>query len=325
MNPADRGGSERQSWQPLSPPQLKARRAARRRRARRNRRVAGGGAIVVLALVALLVVFQPAGSKSHVRPRLKARQTARVNIGARTRSQPSAQSDPSVVTQEAAINRHILSYTSYVALGMPRKREIALTFDDGPGPYTPAVLSVLERFHVKATFFEIGRNVHAYPRFTARLARAGMVIGDHTEEHPPMADLGAAEQAAQLDEAADAIQAAGAPRPLLFRPPYGSFDATTLSLLHERNMVMVLWAVDTSDYALPGVHQIIYTALSGAQPGAIILFHDGGGDRSETVAALPRIIERLKERGYTLVTVPELLRDDPPPVGQPPPVPLSGD
>lgn len=321
MNASDGGGDGRRSWQPLSPPQLRARRAAKQRRVRRNRRIAAAGTIVLVALVVLLVAFQPAGSKPHVRPRPSPRRAA----GANTRARPSAQGDPSVVAEEPAINRHILSYTSYVSLGTPRKREIALTFDDGPGPYTPAVLSVLERLHVKATFFEIGRNVHAYPQFTARLARAGMVIGDHTEEHPPMAELGAAEQAAQLDEAADAIQAAGAPRPLLFRPPYGSFDATTLSLLRERNMVMVLWAVDTSDYALPGVHRIIYTALSGAQPGAIILFHDGGGDRSETVAALPRVIERLKERGYTLVTVPELLRDDPPPVGQPPPVPLSGD
>jgi peptidoglycan-N-acetylglucosamine deacetylase len=227
--------------------------------------------------------------------------------------------------RQPEVNRRILSYTSYIAAGTHRRREIALTFDDGPGPYTPRVLAVLERHHVKGTFFEIGRNVVAYPRFTAELARAGMVIGDHTEQHPPMSQLGASAQAWELDETAKAIWDAGAPRPLLFRPPYGSFDATTLALLRERNMVMVLWTVDTSDYALPGVSRIRYTALSGARPGAIILFHDGGGDRSQTVAALPRIIERLRQRGYRLVTVPELLRDDPPPVRQPAPTPLSGD
>ena len=144
-----------------------------------------------------------------------------------------------------------------------------------------------------------------------------MAIGDHTENHPPLAQLDAAEQAEQIDEAANAIRAAGAPLPLLFRPPYGSFDATMLRLLRERNMVMVLWAIDTSDYMLPGVHQIVHTALSGAQPGAVILFHDGGGDRAQTVAALPRIIKGLRQRRYRLVTVPELLRDDPPPIGQP--------
>ncbi|HYB22862.1 MAG TPA: polysaccharide deacetylase family protein, partial [Solirubrobacteraceae bacterium] len=172
---------------------------------------------------------------------------------------------------------------------------------------------------------EIGRNVRTYPQFTAKLAKAGMVIGDHTEVHPPMAMLAASAQAAQIDEAADAIQDAGAPRPLLFRPPYGSFNSATLALLRERDMVMVLWAVDTSDYAQPGIQQIIYTALSGAQPGAVILFHDGGGDRAETVAALPHIVERLRQRGYRLVTVPELLRDDPPPLDQAAPVNLSGD
>ena len=98
---------------------------------------------------------------------------------------------PTTVTSELETNLRVLGYTSYIALGTPRKREVALTFDDGPSPYTPHVLSILERFHVKATFFEIGRNVRVYPRFTARLARAGMVIGDHTEEHPPMSLLGA--------------------------------------------------------------------------------------------------------------------------------------
>jgi peptidoglycan/xylan/chitin deacetylase (PgdA/CDA1 family) len=204
-------------------------------------------------------------------------------------------------------------------------REIALTFDDGPSPFTPQILAVLERFHAKATFFEIGREAHAYSRFTTRLARAGMVIGDHTEAHPTMGLLSASAQASELDDAASAIRAAGAPRPLLFRPPYGSFDATTLGLSRARGMVMVLWTVDTSDYARPGVERIVYTALSGARPGAILLFHDGGGDRAETVAALPRTIARLRQRGYSLVTVPELLHDDPPPIGQPSPVSLTGD
>ena len=90
-------------------------------------------------------------------------------------------------------------------------------------------------------------------------------------------------------------------------------------------MLMVLWSADTSDYTRPGVSKIIYTAVSGAQPGAIILMHDGGGDRSETVAALPRVITRLRERGFRLVTVSQLIADDPPPTNQPPSHPLSGE
>jgi peptidoglycan-N-acetylglucosamine deacetylase len=277
----------------------------------------------VLAIIssALVVAFALAGSSSRPRRLPSGADSA----SAHTRRPPGARVHASLVEQELQTNRHILGYTSYIALGTPRKREVALTFDDGPGPYTLPILSVLERFHVKATFFEIGREVRAYPSLTARLTQAGMVIGDHTEEHLPMALLGASAQASELDEAANAIQAAGAPRPLLFRPPYGSFAATTLRLLRERDMVMVLWTVDTSDYERPGMRRIIYTALSGARPGAIILFHDGGGNRSQTVAGLPRIIARLHQRGYQLVTVPELLHDDPPPAGQPAAVNLYGD
>ena len=87
---------------------------------------------------------------------------------------------------------------------------------------------------------------------------------------------------------------------------------------------MVLWSADTKDYARPGVAKIIYTAISGAQPGAIILMHDGGGDRSQTAAALPRIILRLRQRGFRLVTVAQLVADDPPSSRQPSPRPLSG-
>jgi peptidoglycan/xylan/chitin deacetylase (PgdA/CDA1 family) len=206
-----------------------------------------------------------------------------------------------------------------------RRREVALTFDDGPGPFTLPILAILHRLHAKATFFEIGRQVLTFPRITARQAREGMAIGDHTQDHPPLALLSPEEQAAQIDEAAHAIRTASAPRPLLFRPPYGSFDRATLHLLHTRDMLMVLWTVDTSDYSQPGVRRIVYTALSGVRPGAIILFHDGGGNRRQTVAALPRIIERLHERGYRLVTIPQLLRDDPPPASQPRPENLIGD
>lgn len=225
---------------------------------------------------------------------------------------------------ELRVVEHVLAYTSYIAAGQGRRREVALTFDDGPGPFTPRILAVLKRRHVKATFFEIGRQVSLYPGLTRQLARAGMVIGDHTETHPPMAQLSTAAQAAELDQASRAIHAAGAPGPLLFRPPYGSFDSTTLGLLHARRMLMALWSADTIDYARPGVPRITYLALSGAKPGAIILFHDGGGDRAQTLAALPRIIKKLKARGYRLVTIPQLLKNDPPPPHQSPPHNLSG-
>jgi peptidoglycan/xylan/chitin deacetylase (PgdA/CDA1 family) len=250
------------------------------------------------------------------------------SAGQRTVALAAAHHGPSVAkvaaTTEAHAVNHVLRFASYARLLTPRRRELALTFDDGPSPYTPQILRILIRMHAAATFFTIGRSVGIYPQFVAEEARDGFDVGDHTESHPPLAVLGEFAQNEQIAEAAAAIHRAGAPYPRLMRPPYGSFDATTLAILHARRMLMVLWSVDTSDYIRPGVERIVHTAVSGAAPGAIILMHDGGGNRSETVAALPRIITLLRKRGYRMVTLGQLIRDDPPPKNQPPPQPLSG-
>ena len=99
-------------------------------------------------------------------------------------------------------------------------------------------------------------------------------------------------------------------------PTVNSYNANTLALLHRYRMLMVLWTVDTNDYLRPGVSTIVDRAVDGARPGAIILMHDAGGNRSETVAALPKIIAGLRKRGYSLVTVPQLVLDNPPPRDQ---------
>jgi len=151
------------------------------------------------------------------------------------------------------------------------------------------------------------------------------VIGDHTENHPMLAKLSAHDQYEELFEQIARIELAGGRRPVLFRPPYGSFDPTTLRELAKLHLLMVLWSADTDDYLEPGVGVIVERALAGAQPGAILLMHDGGGNRAQTIAALPLIISRLRAQGYHLVTVPRLLLDDPPPAGQPLPPNLSGD
>jgi peptidoglycan/xylan/chitin deacetylase (PgdA/CDA1 family) len=228
------------------------------------------------------------------------------------------------VGADAAVNA-VLAYTPFVKEGGDHGRDIALTFDDGPGPYTPGVLSVLERLHVHATFFEIGEMLRYFSASAVRELSDGDVIGDHTETHPEMATLSAHDQHEELFEQIARIELLGGPRPVLFRPPYGSYDATTMRELHALHLLMVLWSVDTEDYLQPGVSTIVRRALAGAHPGAIILMHDGGGTRTQTIAALPTIIRKLRARGFQLVTVPELLRDDPPPPGQPLPSSLRGD
>jgi peptidoglycan/xylan/chitin deacetylase (PgdA/CDA1 family) len=219
---------------------------------------------------------------------------------------------------DRAVGR-VLSYSPFVARGGGEKREIALTFDDGPGPYTPEVLIALNRLHVKATFFVIGQQARRFqPALLAELRR-GHVIGDHTETHAHMGSLAAADQYREMLLPSEQLTAYGLPRPLLFRPPYGSYNQATFGELKRLGMLMVLWTVDSQDYRRPGVKQIVYRVVSGARPGAIVLMHDAGGDRSQTVAAIPRIVKRLRAKHYHLVTLPRLLADDPPPDGRRPP------
>jgi peptidoglycan/xylan/chitin deacetylase (PgdA/CDA1 family) len=111
----------------------------------------------------------------------------------------------------------------------------------------------------------------------------------------------------------------------LWRPPYGSYNPTTLAIARHLHMLMVLWTVDTQDYLRPGVAVIVHRALAAARPGAIILLHDAGGNRSQTIAALPLIVRALRKRGYQLVTIPQLILDDPPTTPQVLPAHMAGD
>jgi peptidoglycan/xylan/chitin deacetylase (PgdA/CDA1 family) len=224
-----------------------------------------------------------------------------------------------VVDEQRAENQaitHTLSYTPFVRAAGAQHKEVALTFDDGPGPYTPDILRILVREHVPATFFEVGIEERYFHVATADIVARGYPIGDHTESHAPMSQLKRKAQLAQLIQDSSAVGNYGAPFPRMFRPPYGLWNHTTLALLRKYKMLMVLWSVDTDDYERPGVNVILNRTLAGLEPGAIILLHDAGGDRSQTVAALPLIIKALRKRGYKLVTVPRLLLDNPAPKDQ---------
>jgi peptidoglycan/xylan/chitin deacetylase (PgdA/CDA1 family) len=213
----------------------------------------------------------------------------------------------------------VLSYSAFVARGGGEKREVALTFDDGPGPYTANVLIALNRLHVKATFFVIGQQERRFHAALIAEDRRGHVIGDHTQTHPHLGSLAGVDQYRELLLPAEQLMTYGLSRPLLFRPPYGSYDEATFTQLKRLGMLMVLWTVDSQDYRRPGVQQIVDRVVGGARPGAIMLLHDGGGDRSQTVDAIPRIVGRLRAKHYHLVTLPRLLADDPPPDGRRPP------
>lgn len=270
--------------------------------------------IVVLTLVIALASHK---NTTHARA-LSARRHAVVL----SPSQAERAADTAEAEQRA-INS-VLAYTPAVTSGGSTGNELALTFDDGPGPYTQQLVAMLDKLHVHATFFAIGNQEQYFSAGTVAEIDSGDVIDDHTETHPMMASLSAHDQYDELFEQMAQIEVLGGLRPRLFRPPYGSFDATTFRELHHLHLLMILWSVDTADYTLPGTEAIVQRALAGAKPGAIILMHDAGGNRSETIAALPAIVQGLRKRGLHPVTVPRLLLDDPPPHGQPIPTSLTG-
>ncbi len=297
---------------PTSPP-------SRQIRLRRRRIAAAAG--TALVLVALIAAIFAHGSG---RPAARASASGVSHRAADPPLSTAATRGRERKAEENAID-HVLSYTPAVSSGGAHGNEVALTFDDGPGPYTQQLVEVLNRLGAHATFFAIGEEERYFSAGTLIELRSGEVVGDHSETHPMMASLAAHDQYEQLFEQIARIEILDGPRPRLFRPPYGSFNATTFRQLRRLHLLMVLWSTDTKDYTLPGVRAIVQSALAGAHPGAIILMHDAGGDRSETITALPAIIAGLRKKGLQPVTVPRLMLDDPPPRGLPIPKSLAGD
>jgi peptidoglycan/xylan/chitin deacetylase (PgdA/CDA1 family) len=218
----------------------------------------------------------------------------------------------------------VLSYTSYIARGSRRRKEVALTFDDGPGPTTPALVRYLVKNGVPATFFLVGKAVAKRPEIVRKQSSAGFALGTHTESHARLGSLTASDQSKEILTASDRITRITGHAVKLFRPPYGSFDANTLGILHAERMLMVLWSVDTKDYEARTAKPVVYTALSGARAGSILLMHDGPLSRPQTLAAVRKIVPALRRKGYRLVSLPALLRDDPPPRHQAAPRSLAG-
>jgi peptidoglycan/xylan/chitin deacetylase (PgdA/CDA1 family) len=283
-----------------------------------RRRRAGAGLALIAIVVLLVGEFNSHKGSGQARTPSTKSHVARL-----TPSQADLAADAAKAEKKAV--ESVLAYTPFLRSGGSSGNEVALTFDDGPGPYTQQVVAALDKLHTHATFFAIGSQEQYFSAGTVAEINAGDVVGDHTETHPMMALLSAHDQYEQLFDQMAQIEVLGGKRPRLFRPPYGSFNATTFKELHHLHLLMVLWSVDTGDYAVPGAATIVQRALEGAKPGAIILMHDGGGNRSETIAALPAIVRGLRKRGLHPVTVPRLLLDDPPPHGLPLPTSLAGD
>ena len=178
-------------------------------------------------------------------------------------------------------------------------KAIALTIDDGPSPvYTPQVLRLLARYRITATFSMIGIEAQAYPAVAREVAAAGHLIANHTWTHLNLQWLAPALVTEQMSRAADAIHAATGRVPDLFRAPYGAWSPFVLTQCARTGMTPLGWSVDPRDWSRPGVPSIVSNIMRNTHTGSIILEHDGGGNRAQTVAALKIVIPRLLAAGY---------------------------
>lgn len=183
---------------------------------------------------------------------------------------------------------------------------VALTFDDGPHPrLTPALLDILKARGIRATFYVIGNRVKMFPALTQRIAAEGHEIGNHTWSHPNMAYRGTDRVIREIDSTTSAVFATTGRPPVTFRPPYGAFTLNQRRMLHEvRGLPTVLWDVDPQDWRRPGAAVVARRIVSGARKGSIVLSHD---IQYGTVQAMPAVLDGLAARGFSFVTVSELL------------------
>jgi peptidoglycan/xylan/chitin deacetylase (PgdA/CDA1 family) len=185
--------------------------------------------------------------------------------------------------------------------GLTKRKRIAIGFDDGPSDYTPKVLRVLRQFGAHATFFEIGQETSGRAETMKRILAQGNEIGNHTLHHE------ANPSSQSLAETNRLIRNATGFRPCDFRPPDGRVSPALIQRAKAEHLMTINWDVDPRDWADPGVSEIVSDVIRHARSGAIVVMHDGGGNRTQTVEALPRILSHFQNRGYQFVTVTDLL------------------
>ena len=169
------------------------------------------------------------------------------------------------------------------------------------------MLRVLAKHHQHATFFVTGYAATSHSFELHQIRASGNAFGDHTVTHTQLTRETPTRQRWELLSTAERVQGAVQVRPTLFRPPYGESTRSINTLSRQLGMLPITWSLDSKDWTRPGVKTIVANVLKGAVPGAIILMHDGGGDRSETLAALPAILKGLAKKGLISVTLPKLL------------------
>jgi peptidoglycan/xylan/chitin deacetylase (PgdA/CDA1 family) len=195
-------------------------------------------------------------------------------------------------------------YETPNAPAAPGEPVVALTFDDGPHPqFTPPILDILRRYGVKATFFMLGSQAERHPDLVRQVVAEGHVVANHTWMHPHLPKVPADRFAFEIDHTTEVLQGVSGQRVTCVRPPYGDSNPAVTEQLNARGLASVVWTADSRDFEKPGVDAIVASALKDLQPGGVILMHDGGGVRDQTIAALPRIIEGIQAAGYRIAPI----------------------
>jgi peptidoglycan-N-acetylglucosamine deacetylase len=265
--------------------------------------------VAAIALLAVALV-SGCGSAGHAPSRASAGAT--LADGARAAGSRGGVSSAREASSQAGSESN--EVRRLIALGRPiycaarHGNEVALTFDDGPGPYTRLVLAKLRKHGVHATFFLVGRNIPLVPRAT-RQERALGAIGDHTFTHPLLTALAPAQAETEIVRTQAALARSSGRPVFLFRPPYGGRNTTIDRIAHAHGLLEILWTVDSADSLGANYAQIEHNVLAGLRPGAIVLMHENHG---QTVRALRGIFTALERRHLRAVSVPQLLTDDPP-------------
>ena len=279
---------------------------------------AGGRLLLVCSLIlGIAIATTPAYARHKKTPPVPA------NIGPPTIIQALADTDP--VWREAKKEVYkqvpdlVAQHQKELAAGLRyykfmhgdlTKKEIALTFDDGPHPqFTPQLLKILWRNHVKATFFLVGEMAQKYPDLVEDEAKAGHSIGNHTYHHVNLTKIPEQYVATEIVACDDVILAITGKVPHLFRPPGGDYNTKIAEVSEQLKHRIILWTDDPGDYASPGTDVIVRRTMERIENGGIILIHDGV---QQTVDLLPRLIKELKAQGYQFVTIDQMIKDSKP-------------
>jgi peptidoglycan-N-acetylglucosamine deacetylase len=194
-----------------------------------------------------------------------------------------------------------------------KKKLVALTFDDGPDPvYTPQILDALAKYKAKATFFVIGAEAERYPQIIQRQTKEGHELANHTYHHNFRDHFNPEKLKDELDKTSKVIQDLTGQSPSLYRPHSGYYNEKIVNTAINNGYRVILWSwhQDTKDWKRPGVGKITNNVVSDSKPGDIVIFHDAGGDRTQTIKAVENILEILDKKGYKFVTVSELLQQN---------------